>query len=222
MISPDTERQMVEGNMGLVYTAVRRFLGRGAEQEDLVQIGSIGLVKAVRRFDEGFGVKFSTYAVPMIVGEIKRFLRDDNPIKISRSLKGLSQKGYGVASRLSAQLGREPTIGEIAAECECSAEELSEAFCAASAPVSIYDAASDEDSTMRIEKITASDIEGEIIDKVTISQMLKALTDKERRVIVLRYFRDMTQSAVAEVIGVSQVQVSRIEKKALAKMSREI
>jgi len=213
---PEAERLLIENNMGLVYAAAKKFSNRGVETEDLIQIGSMGLIKAVRKFDNSFDVKFSTYAVPVIIGEIKRYLRDDSPIKVSRSLKELAMRGRAVSDALKKN-GREPTLSEISAECGCSVEELSEAFSATTLPCSIYEETSDS-STMRLDKIPAPESEDAVINKIAVKEMLGELKPKERQVIILRYFRDMTQSAIAEVIGVSQVQVSRIEKKALAKI----
>ncbi len=217
-IDSDAEKELVESNMGLVYSIVKRFVNRGVETEDLIQIGALGLVKAVKKFDTSFNVKFSTYAVPVIIGEIKRYIRDDNPVKVSRTLKELAIRGKGVAEQLRKNMGREPTISEIADKCGVSSEMLSEAFSATVLPSSLYEPARDDDKTTQIEKIPSSDTEQRIIDKLTIAQMLKNLKIRERQVIILRYFKDFTQIKTAEIIGVSQVQVSRIEKKALEKI----
>ena len=215
---PEIEKRLVEENMGLVYSIVKKFSNRGVELEDLIQIGAMGLIKAVKKFDTSFEVKFSTYAVPVIIGEIKRYIRDDNPVKVSRSLKELAIKGKSVKEQLRKQLGREPTISEIAKACDTDSETLSEAFNATVRPFSIYEQTSDDDKTLQLEKIPSQDCEEQIIDKIAIMEMLKTLKQKERRVIVLRYFKGMTQTKTAEIVGVSQVQVSRIEKKALEKI----
>jgi len=219
---PETEKKLVEDNMGLVYSIVKRFSNRGVETEDLIQIGAMGLIKAVKKFDVSFDVKFSTYAVPVIIGEIKRYIRDDNPVKVSRSLKELAIKGKGVKELLRKQLGREPTISEIAKECDVEAEMLSEAFSATVRPFSIYEQTSDDDKTLQIEKIPSGDCEEQIIDKIAVTEMLKALKPKERQVIVMRYFKGLTQTKAAEFIGVSQVQISRIEKKAIEKIRNQV
>lgn len=215
---PEIEKRLVEENMGLVYSIVKKFSNRGVELEDLIQIGAMGLIKAVKKFDTSFEVKFSTYAVPVIIGEIKRYIRDDNPIKVSRSLKELAIKGKSMKELLRKQLGREPTMSEIAKACDTDAETLSEAFNATIRPFSIYEQTSDDDKTLQLEKIPSQDCEERIIDKIAIMEMLKTLKPKERRVIVLRYFKGMTQTKTADIVGVSQVQVSRIEKKALEKI----
>ena len=197
---------------------MKKISGRGVDTEDLVQIGALGLIKAVKKFDVSFGVKFSTYAVPVIIGEIKRYIRDDNPIKISRSLKELSVKAKSSREVLFRSLGREPTMSEIADFCGVTSEEVEEAQTATTAPRSIYEETSSEDKTMQLEKIPASDYEEAVTDRIAIAQLLKVLKKRERQVIILRYFKDYTQTKTAEVIGVSQVQISRIEKKALEKI----
>lgn len=213
---------IVEQNMGLVYSVVKRFIGRGCETEDLVQIGAIGLIKAVRKFDTGFGVQFSTYAVPMIAGEIKRFLRDDGVIKVSRSLKENAIKGRRASEQLSKRLGRTPTIGEISAECGIPEDELLAAFEAATQPESLHEGVGDRDdeSSMRKLEMIAADenTEEKIVDRVFIKEALSSLSKREQDIIVMRYFRGKTQSEIAGMIGVSQVQVSRIEKKALQRI----
>lgn len=215
---PEAEKLLVENNMGLVYSIVKKFSGRGVETDDLVQIGALGLIKAVKKFDISFGVKFSTYAVPVIIGEIKRYIRDDNPVKVSRSLKELAMKAKNMRENLQRTLGREPTISEIAVSCGTSAEAVEEALSATIAPRSIYEESSPDDKTMQLEKIPSSDNEDKVIDKIVVAQMLKLLKKRERQVIILRYFRELTQTKTAEIIGVSQVQISRIEKKALEKI----
>lgn len=215
---PEIEKRLVEENMGLVYSIVKKFSNRGVELDDLIQIGAMGLIKAVKKFDTSFEVRFSTYAVPVIIGEIKRYIRDDNPVKVSRSLKELAIKANSIKEQLRKQLGREPTVSEIARACDVEAESISEAFAATVRPFSIYEQTSDDDKTLQIEKIPSQECEEQIIDKIAIAEMLKTLKQKERQVIVLRYFKGMTQTKTAEIIGVSQVQISRIEKKALEKI----
>ncbi len=217
----DTEARdrLVENNMGLVYNIAKRFFGRGAEAEDLIQIGSVGLIKAVNKFDLSFDVRFSTYAVPMIMGEIRRFLRDDNPVKISRILKERAMQGARAREKLEHELGREPSLAEISAESGISEEELIEAFDASAPPESLHKCAYAEDSSSElINSISAGACEDDVINRVMIDELLKKLTDRERQVIVLRYYRDMTQTKISKIIGVSQVQVSRIEKAAMEKL----
>lgn len=204
----------VESNMGLVYTVAKMFSGRDCEFEDLVQIGSIGLIKAVRRFDESFGVCFSTYAVPMISGEIRRFLRDDGIIRISRTVKENAAKGKKARDEIKKETGEEPTINEISIRCGVSSEELVYAFEACSGCESVD--AEYENGSPRINK--GISYEEETVDRIFISQVLERLSPKERQVITMRYMLDQTQSSIAKKLGISQVQVSRIEKKAILSM----
>lgn len=212
---------IVEQNMGLVYSVVKRFMNRSHETEDLIQIGAIGLIKAVKKFDDTFGVQFSTYAVPMIAGEIKRFLRDDGAVKVSRSIKETAIKGRRAEEALRKRLGRNPGIKEIADECCIPQEELMQAFEAAVVPESLQSGIGDKDderSVRLIEMLTSEDTEEKIVDKVFVKEVLAMLPERERKIIIMRYFRGKTQSEIAEMIGISQVQVSRIEKKALSKL----
>ena len=213
---------LVEENMGLVYSIVKRYVGRGYEREDLVQIGAIGLLKAIDKFDNSFGVQFSTYAVPMIAGEIKRFLRDDGVIKISRSLKENAMKGWRANEKLQKTLNREPTISEISQECGIAIRDLIEAFEAAAQPSSIYESvySNVEKEINIIDTVKGEEIEEKIINKVMINNILNSLKPRERQIIVLRYFKNKTQSEIAKLIGVSQVQISRIEKKVLSEMRK--
>ena len=216
---------LVEQNLGLVYAVAKRFKNRGVEMEDLVQIGSIGLIKAIDKFDAGFGVKFSTYAVPMITGEIKRFLRDDGMIKVSRSMKETARKAYTAREILERKLGREPSLNEIAQEIEQSAPELAMALDAAADVESlhkvIYQGEGNDISLMdRIEDpVSPGD---KLIDHMLLEEILKKLEPEERQIIYLRYFCDKTQSAIAEMMGISQVQGSRKEKKILKQLRGEI
>lgn len=218
------ENIMVEENMGLVYSIVRRFMNRGYDMEDLTQIGAIGLIKAVKKFNPEFKVQFSTYAVPMIAGEIKRFLRDDGAVKISRTLKENAMKGWRTEEVLRRRLNRQPTITEISQECGIEAENLVEAFEAAMPPESIYESVYDngDKEIHLLDTIAGGDIEDGVINKVMIDDILKRLKPREREIILLRYFRGKTQSEIAKIIGVSQVQISRIEKKALDRIRQEM
>ena len=218
------ENILVEKNMGLVYSIVKRYANRGYETEDLTQIGAIGLIKAVKKFNPEFNVQFSTYAVPMIAGEIKRFLRDDGAVKISRTLKENAMKGWRSEEILRRELNREPTINEIAKECGIDAESLIEAFEAATPPESIYESVYDngEKEIHLVDVIAGGEIEDDVINKVMIDDILTRLTPREKEIILLRYFRGKTQAEIAKVIGVSQVQVSRIEKKAIERIKNEL
>ncbi len=218
------ENRMVEENMGLVYSIARRFFNRGYDAEDLTQIGAIGLIKAVKKFNPEFNVQFSTYAVPMITGEIKRFLRDDGAVKISRTLKENAMKGWRCEELLRRKLNRQPTINEISKESGIDAESLIEAFEAATPPESIYESVYDNgDKEIRLlDTITGEEIEDGVINKVMIDDILSRLTEREKEIILLRYFRGKTQSEIAKIIGVSQVQISRIEKKAIERIRGEM
>ena len=218
------ENRMVEENMGLVYSIARRFLNRGYDAEDLMQIGAIGLIKAVKKFNPEFNVQFSTYAVPMITGEIKRFLRDDGAVKISRTLKENAMKGWRCEELLRRKLNRQPTINEISKESGIDAESLIEAFEAATPPESIYESVYDNgDKEIRLlDTITGEEIEDGVINKVMIDDILSRLTEREKEIILLRYFRGKTQSEIAKIIGVSQVQISRIEKKEIERIRGEM
>lgn len=213
--------QLILENMGLIWSIVKRFLNRGYEQEDLFQVGSIGLIKAVDKFDMSFDVKFSTYAVPMIAGEIKRFLRDDGMIKVSRNLKEIAYKSYLAKEELERELKREPTLAEIAHRLDVSAEDIVQAMDASSEIESlhkvIYQGNGSDISLMdRLQK-DGDDCE-EVMDRMLLEQMMCSLDPKERRFIYLRYYQDKTQKQIAVEFGVSQVQISRMEKKILQKM----
>lgn len=210
---------LVENNMNLVRSIAARFAGRGCEYEDLTQIGAIGLMKAIEKFDVGYGVKFSTYAVPVIMGEIKRFLRDDGMLKISRSIKETALKGKKCAEALRKSLGREPTIGEVSKESGIAVDVLTQAFDALLPPTSITQ--TDEDGK-EYENVPGENKEDEIINKIFVAALLKSLDTRQRQIMVLRYFRGMTQSETAKRVGISQVQVSRIEKAVIMRLREEM
>ena len=210
---------LVEKNVGLVWSIVKRFQNRGYEVDDLYQIGSIGLIKAINKFDASYDVKFSTYAVPMIIGEIKRFIRDDGIIKVSRSLKEIASKARITKEIISKELGREPSVNEIAERMNVAPEELVLALEAGCTPESLYSTVGEGDNTpiLLIDRINADNNSSEVdlIDKIAIRQILDTLDARERQIIVLRYFKEKTQVQIAKLLGISQVQVSRIEKKIL-------
>lgn len=217
--------KLVMDNVGLIWSIVRRFSGKGYELEDLFQIGSIGLMKAIDKFDLSYDVKFSTYAVPMITGEIKRFLRDDGMIKVSRSVKELGMKVGMVRENLSGALGREPTIEEIAAELKVSSEEVAASLEAGAEVESLYKTFGKEDENGaclmdRIEEKT--DREEALLNRIVLKELLSSLGEKERDIIVRRYFYNQTQSAIAADLNISQVQVSRLEKKILKQMREKL
>ncbi len=216
--------QVINENVGLVWSIVRRFLGRGQEAEDLFQIGVIGLMKAVDKFDLSYEVMFSTYAVPMISGEIKRYLRDNNSlIKMSRSIKENGWKINAAKERLSHELGRDATIEELAAATELSMEDVVTALEANSEIESIYKTVyqGDGNEIYLVDRIMEEKSESEgLIDRMTVEQLLDSLTEEERILITSRYFEDKTQMETARLLGISQVQVSRLEKKILLKMRK--
>lgn len=226
--SGDKEAQsiLVEKNVGLVWSIVKRFQNRGYDSEDLFQIGCIGLIKAINKFDSSFNVKFSTYAVPMIIGEIKRFIRDDGIIKVSRSLKELSNKARVTKEVMTKELGREPSINEIAERMKVSIEELVMAMEAGYSPESLYNTVGESDSSpiLLIDRIDGEkdDSEVDLVDKIALRQVIDTLKPRERQIIVLRYFKEKTQVQIAKLLGISQVQVSRIEKKILQEIRRKI
>lgn len=216
---------LVEENLGLVWSIVRRFTGRGVEAEDLFQIGSIGLLKAIDKFDPGYEVQFSTYAVPMITGEIKRFLRDDGMVKVSRPLKELSWKAYAVRERLGRELGQEPSLSLIARELEVTMEELVMALDSGaeveSLQKTIYQGDGNDISLEdRLEE--RSGAQEQLLDRILLEETLDKLEARERQIIYLRYFEDKTQTEIARELGISQVQVSRMEKKILRIMRGKI
>lgn len=221
----DAENFLVENNIGLVRSVVKRFLNRGCEYDDLVQIGSIGLLKAIKKFDFSYNVKFSTYAIPMIIGEIKRFLRDDGMIKVSRNLKEIANRAHAAKESLEKDFGREPTIAEIASVLEIPKEDLAVALDSVQVTESLYETIHQDDGSpiLLIDRISCNESEdSEIIDRIALKEVLSALDAKERQIIILRYFKDMTQCQVADILGMSQVQVSRVEKKIIAKLRQNI
>ncbi len=227
---------LIENNLGLVHHIVKRFAGRGYDTEDLFQIGTIGLIKAIDKFDLSFEVKFSTYAVPMILGEIKRFLRDDGMIKVSRTLKENGMKARVATEKLINRLGREPHIAEVAAEAGLTVEEVSLAMEAGAEVESIYKSVYQADGSeiFLVDKMAGSakgeagkmtqsgapeDHEKEaLLNHLLLGQLLDSLSERDRSLITMRYFEDKTQSEVASCMGISQVQVSRMEKKILLHM----
>ena len=214
-----------EENVGLIWSIVRRFGNRGHEMEDLFQIGSIGLLKAIDKFDLSYDVRFSTYAVPMITGEIKRFLRDDGMIKVSRSIKELGAKAGAARENLSFVLGREPTIEEIAGELKVSREEVAASLEAGAEVESLYKTMNKDDGQElclmdRLEE--KEDEEETLLNRMVLKELLLELEPKERDIIVRRYFYNQTQSAIAADLSISQVQVSRLEKKILRRMREKL
>lgn len=211
----EATEQLVEENSGLVWAVARRFMGRGAEPDDLYQLGCLGFLKAVEGFDLEYGTQFSTYAVPKIAGEIRRFLRDDGAVKVSRSLKEQAASIKATRNRLTTALGREPTIQEISRQTGFSPEEIALAETATAATESIQKQTGEEGFSLE-NILTDTESEERMVEKIALRQAIEALPEREKTVIKLRYFHCLTQQRVAKVMDVSQVQVSRIEKKALA------
>lgn len=207
------ERLIVE-NSGLIWSIARRYFGRGVDPDDLYQLGCLGFLKAVEGYDTSFGTQFSTYAVPKIAGEIRRFLRDDGSVKVSRGLKEQAASIKMTRSRLTAELGREPTVGEISQEMGLSAEEIAVAETATAATESIQRETGEDGFTLE-NVLTDSDTEEQLVERIALREAISRLPEREALVINLRYFHGLTQDRVAKVLKVSQVQVSRIEKKAL-------
>ena len=207
-------------NLNLVRSVVHRFTNRGYEWDDLFQIGCMGMVKAIERFDLSFNVKFSTYAVPMIIGEIRRFMRDDNPIKVSRPIKDIAYKVHKVQELLRGVLGHEPTIQEIAEKAELSTQEIVAALDAMQPIISLYEPTTNNsgDQLLLLDQIASANEEIDSLEKITLHEVIERLSEKERYVIKMRFYQDKTQSEIAKQIGLSQVQVSRIEKQALKKI----
>lgn len=211
---------LVINNMGLVYSIVRRFDNRGFEREDLIQIGSIGLIRAAERFNLSFGVQFSTYAVPMIMGEIKRFIRDDGIIKVSRHLKETAIAAAQIKKETENLYGREASVAEIAAKLSVTPEELASAIDSQLPPHSIYATyENSKDSKTIADKLESTDDEiSRMLGKVFLEELLINLTDRDKTLIYLRYFKQKTQAETAVYLKISQVQVSRLEKKILIKL----
>lgn len=217
----EARESLVMNNVGLVWSIVRHFSGRGHDLEDLFQIGSIGLLKAIDKFNLDFDVKFSTYAVPMITGEIKRFLRDDGMIKVSRSIKELGMRVRSAREQMSYELGREPNLEELAVAVGASREEVAASMEAAAEVESIYKAVGNgEDQNLcLLDKIQDEDEAQEhLMNQMVLKELLLKLSEKDREIIIRRYYDNQTQSQIAADLNISQVQVSRLEKKILRQM----
>ncbi len=212
---------LIAENAGLIWSIAKRFLGRGTDAEDLYQLGCLGFLKAVEGFDLEFGTQFSTYAVPKISGEIRRFLRDDGAIKVSRSLKERSAAIRQIRARLSAALGREPTLRELADHTGYTPEEIAAAEAAVMEVESIHRECGEEGFTLE-NILTDTESEERLLERIALRQAISELPEREKTVIQLRYFHGLTQDRVAKVLGVSQVQVSRIEKKAIGILREKI
>lgn len=207
-------QQVLEENQGLIWSVVRRYCGRGVEMDDLYQLGCLGFVKAVQGFDPGFGTQFSTYAVPKIAGEIRRFLRDDGPVKVSRGMKERAGLIRTAQVRLEESLGREPTLSQLAEETGLEPEEVAAAQLSAEPVLSLQGETGE--SGLILEGLLGDDgLEEKTVERLALERALELLPQRERTVIQLRYYKGLTQSQCARVIGVSQVQISRLERRAL-------
>ena len=213
----NAKEQILQENSGLIWSVVKRFTGRGTESEDLYQLGCLGFMKAVDGFDLEFGTQFSTYAVPKIAGEIRRFLRDDGAVKVSRTIKERSASIKVKRSALLLSMGREPTVRELSDATGFSVEEIAEAELATSAVESIYQTTGEEGFSLE-NVLSNTESEEVMLERVSLRQAIESLPEKEALVIKMRFFHGLTQERVSKVLRVSQVQVSRIEKRALAKL----
>ena len=214
------EQVLLENN-GLIWSVVRRYYGRGVEPDDLYQLGCLGFLKAVRGFDPAFGTQFSTYAVPKIAGEIRRFLRDDGPVKVSRGLKERGTAIRAARARLASDLGREPTLSELAEETGLSPEDIAAAETAAEPVVSLQAETGADGLTLEGMLTTGNEEDG-MVERLTLRSAISDLPEREQQVLLLRYYKGLTQMNTARVLGVSQVQVSRLERRALDKLRREL
>ena len=217
--------KLINGNLKLVLSVIQSFGGRGENPDDLFQVGCIGLIKAVDNFDISLDVKFSTYAVPMILGEIRRYLRDNNSIRVSRSLRDLAYKALQARERLSAKLSREPTNAEIAKELGRAESEVVNALDSIADPISLYEPiyTDNGDSVYVLDQIKdEKNTDDQWLDEIAISQAIGKLSERERRILSLRFFNGRTQTEVSDEIGISQAQVSRLEKSALEKIKHEL
>lgn len=217
--------ELIKGNLRLVLSVIQSFACRGENPDDLFQVGCIGLIKAVDNFDLSLDVKFSTYAVPMILGEIRRYLRDNNSIRVSRSLRDLAYKALQAREALSSRLSREPTVDEIAAETGCPREDVVTALEAIADPVSLYEPVYSDggDSIYVLDQIPDTiNTDENWLTGIALNEAISHLTDREKRILLLRFYRGRTQTEVSDEIGISQAQVSRLEKGALEKIKKEL
>ena len=217
----DACEQMMEENAGLIWSVVRRYYGRGTDPEDLYQLGCLGFLKAVRGFDPAFGCQFSTYAVPKIAGEIRRYLRDDGAVKVSRGVKERAATIRQARDRLSHSLGREPTLSELSAETGLEPEDIAAAE-EANLPVASLQMEAGEDGFTLESMLGTEGMEEGVVERLALRGAIDALPERERQVIFLRYYKNLTQDKTAKVLGVSQVQISRIERKAMEHLRKEL
>ncbi len=218
------KQALIDGNVSLIKCIVKRYLGKGVEYDDLFQLACMGFLKAIAGFDERFGVRFSTYAVPMIAGEIKRFMRDDGSVKVSRAMKQTAKEMNAFVADYVAEHGVQPSVREIAEKFNLDESETVFVMGSSRMPLSLYGGSEADEKGERelIDTLPAQDNQEELIDKLLLRTAIESLSERDRKIIVLRYFRDMTQSEVAEKIGVSQVQVSRIESRIIKEFREKL
>lgn len=218
----DAKTTLIRENMPLIKSIVNRYKNKSVEYDDLLQLGSIGLLKAIQNFNTAFNVRFSTYAVPMIAGEIKRFMRDDGSIKVSRALKSLNIQITAYVDEYKNKNNGEPQIEEIAKHFSIEPQEVVLALDSSKYPLSIYENAEDESGVELLNKIASKETTDDIINKIVLKDVIMALPERERKIIILRYFRDKTQSELAGEFGISQVQISRIENKVIGILRKSL
>lgn len=217
----EAAERLVEDNSGLIWSVARRYFGRGVDPDDLYQLGCVGFLKAIAGYDESYGTQFSTYAVPKISGEIRRFLRDDGAVKVSRGIKERAALISAARRTLEQRLGREPLLSELAAETGLTPEDIAVAETAASPAESLQRETGDDGFTL--EQVLGDDSETErVLERVSLRESIGRLPEREKQVIALRYFHDMTQDAAARVLGVSQVQISRLERRAIGRLRESL
>ncbi|HBK02640.1 MAG TPA: RNA polymerase sigma-G factor [Clostridiales bacterium] len=214
--------ELIVNNSSLIKSVVRRFLGRGVEYDDLFQLASIGFIKAINNFDESFNVRFSTYAVPMIAGELKRFLRDDGAIKVSRIIKGLNYKIKAVVEEARRNDEDSPSVDELAEKLGVEKEDIALAIGSDKRLVSIYDKVDSEKDIEYLDTIESDEREDELIEKIMLREAIDKLNEREKKIVLLRYFSDRTQSEIAKELGVSQVQISRLETKIVENLKKKL
>lgn len=217
----DALSRMIEDNSGLIWSIVKRYFGRGVDSDDLYQLGCVGFLKAVEGFDESFGTQFSTYAVPKIAGEIRRFLRDDGSVKVSRGIKERAHSIKNARLGLEQKLGREPTVSELSSETGLTVEDIAVAEVATGPTESLQRESGDAGFTLE-HVLGDYNQEERMVEQVALREALNGLPEKERSVIALRFYRGMTQDSAAKVLGVSQVQVSRLERRAVDELRRKL
>ena len=221
----DAKEILLQNNVLLIKSIIKRFKNKGVDYDDLYQLGCVGFLKAIKNFDEKFGVVFSTYAVPMIIGEVKRFLRDDGTIKVSRMIKSQAILINRYIQSRNAENGETPTLDEISVALNMEREDVVLALDSAKMPLSLsgtIDDGSDDKKVELVDKLPSNEREDDMVDKILLRSMIEKLPERERNVIIMRYYRDNTQSEIAEALGVSQVQISRIENKIIKQFKSQI